>query len=35
MSTPQARIYFTEEEYLAIERAAEEKHDILTAGFFP
>ncbi|MCG3159857.1 MAG: hypothetical protein JMDDDDMK_00882 [Acidobacteria bacterium] len=34
MATPQSRIYFTEEDYLAIERAAEEKHEYLDGQIF-
>jgi Uma2 family endonuclease len=34
MSRPQARIYFTEEEYLAIERDSEEKHEYLDGRIF-
>ena len=34
MATPQSRIYFTEEEYLAIERASEERHEYIDGRIF-
>lgn len=34
MSTPRARIYFTEEEYLAIERASKERHEYIDGRIF-
>ena len=34
MATPQSRIYFTEEEYLAIERASEERHEYVDGRIF-
>lgn len=34
MSSPGARIYFTEEEYLAIERASDERHEYLDGRIF-
>ena len=34
MATPQSRIYFTEEEYLAIERSSEERHEYIDGRIF-
>jgi Uma2 family endonuclease len=34
MATPRSRIYFTEEEYLAIERASEERHEYIDGRIF-
>ena len=34
MAAPQSRIYFTEEEYLAIERSSEERHEYLDGRIF-
>ncbi|MGH9766964.1 MAG: Uma2 family endonuclease [Blastocatellia bacterium] len=34
MATPQSRIYFTEEEYLAIERASEERHEYVDGRIY-
>jgi Uma2 family endonuclease len=34
MATPQSRIYFTEEEYLAIERSSEERHEYINGRIF-
>jgi Uma2 family endonuclease len=34
MAPPQSRIYFTEEEYLAIERASEERHEYIDGRIF-
>jgi len=34
MATPRSRIYFTEEEYLAIERASEERHEYVDGRIF-
>jgi len=34
MATPQSRIYFTEEEYLAIERSSEERHEYIDGKIF-
>src|SRR5262249_4777803 len=34
MSTPTARIHFTEEEYLAIERSSEERHEYIDGRIF-
>jgi Uma2 family endonuclease len=34
MAPPQSRIYFTEEEYLAIERSSEERHEYIDGRIF-
>jgi len=34
MATPQSRIYFTEVEYLAIERSSEERHEYIDGRIF-
>jgi Uma2 family endonuclease len=34
MATPRSRIYFTEEEYLAIERSSEERHEYIDGRIF-
>jgi Uma2 family endonuclease len=34
MATPRSRIYFTEEEYLAIERASDERHEYIDGRIF-
>jgi Uma2 family endonuclease len=34
MATPQSRIYFTEEEYLAIERESEERHEYIDGRIY-
>ncbi|HKQ78363.1 MAG TPA: Uma2 family endonuclease [Blastocatellia bacterium] len=34
MATPQSRIYFTEEEYLAIERASDDRHEYIDGRIF-
>jgi Uma2 family endonuclease len=34
MATPQSRIYFTEDEYLAIERSSEERHEFIDGRIF-
>lgn len=34
MATPQSRIYFTEEEYLAIERSSEERHEYIDGRIY-
>ncbi len=34
MSSPQARIHFTEDEYLSIERASEEKHEYIDGRIY-